>query len=222
MSCLKVRVRAISLMLTVLLIAGFSAPVYAQEGEAQPDLVSAPGVSPDGVYAVVGTTSTGKQVAANVLVTSLENDRIQFRAKVLGIPVTTSGPATWNDDRTQATVPIGVYIFGLVDASGSIALTAGATGWDFTGTGSGTAVGTSGSATAAGFMSGGVAPQPELIAEATGVSQGVQSADSALSVIQPETTGDLDTSDAIAELAAILFAVFFMIIIQMILKTVIW
>lgn len=216
MSCLGVRVRAISLVLTVLLIAGFSAPVYAQEGEAQPELITAPGVSPNGVYAVVGTTSTGRQVNVNVLVTSLADDRIQFKTRVLGIPVTTSGVATWSADRTEATVPISVYIFMVADASGSVTLSAGSGGWDFVGSGSGKAMGASGTATATGFMPGGVEPPPTLVGEATGVLEVVQSADSALSTFRPAAAGDIDSSDQIAVLTALLFLIFIAILLLVI------
>lgn len=209
---------ALVLVLSLALALTTVAMAVAQEDAAETaELISAPVVSPDGVYGVVGTTNTGKQVSTNVLVTSLSGDRVQFQANVMGFPVTTSGKGSWNAERTEVTVPVGVFIWGIADASGSITLRATQTGWEFTGAGSGTAMGASGSATAAGFMAGGVAPTPAEVADASGVPENVRATDPALSVLVPDDVGDMDTDAQLQELAVILFAVFVTILLQMIL-----
>ncbi len=209
---------ALLLAIVCCLVLSLSAPVFAEDAAApEPIAPISAAPSPDGVYAVIGTTNTGKQVATNVLVTST-GERIQFQARVMGIPLTTSGPATWNPEHTEVTVPITVYVFGLADASGSITLIATEGGWSFFGAGDGQVLRKKGSATAEGFMPGGEAPTPELINEATGVSEGAQAIDDATGVLQPvDAVSAVETGDVMGELAAILVALFIIIFLELVL-----
>lgn len=213
--------RLFALALVSVLVLAPCLPAFAQDAEETEGASTPPEANPGGLYPVTGTTNTGKKVSTNVLVTDLPGDRIQFQARVMGFPVTTSGKAAWNADRTQVTVPVAVYIIGLVDASGQITLSATESGWEFSGSGSGSVPGASGSATAAGFKPGGVpAPSAAEVSEASGVSEQVRSADDGLSALQPSGgAGDLDTDAAVTSAAALLFALFLLIIWEAILGT---
>lgn len=210
----------IAMALVLCVVFALAAPVFAEEGEATEPATTSDTASPDGVYAVVGTTNTGKQVSTNVLVTSA-GDRIQFQAKVMGIPITTSGPANWNADRTEVTVPISVYVFGLAEGSGSITLIATDGGWDFFAAGDGKVLSKRGSATAEGFMPVGAPPTPELVTDATGVSGAAQSLDDATGALQSaDAVTSIESQDVANEAAAMFLALLFIVMLEVILGVV--
>ncbi|MDP2183657.1 MAG: hypothetical protein Q8K99_13970 [Actinomycetota bacterium] len=76
----------------------------------------------------------------------------------------------------------------------------------------------SGTASVAGFKPVDKAATPEEVAEASGVSEQAQSLDEAVGPLKPdEDQGQLDTSEQLAGLAALLFLAFLVVLLEMIL-----
>lgn len=210
----------IARVLLVVLVCSVALAIAVPVGAQDTPSSGADAASPDGVYAVVGTTNTGKRVSTNVLVTS-RGERMHFQARVMGVPISTSGEASWNPEHTEVTVPVSFYVLGLAQGSGSITLISAEDGWTFFGTGDGSVLGKRGSATAEGFMPRDTPPTPELVEEASGVSSPVRSLDDATQPLQPEDPPPaLETGDAVNELAALLAAAFVLILLEMILGVV--
>lgn len=198
----------ISLFVPLLPLAAFAEEAVISPGP--------PDTSFEGVYQIAGSTKTGKQFAATVIVKAIGADTIQFDTEYTGFPISESGTAAWKGP-DEVSVPLSVTVPFVASGSGIVTLTRAEGGWNFLGSGTGSVFNKGGSATASGF-GGGVAPTKAVIAEVTGVSETVQAVDETLRPLQPaDPQPSVATEASIQALALILILAFLWLIMFLIL-----